>query len=785
MLANAPAARHAPPRPLPTRCHRWLALLAGLAVAASAPATTFRVNSISDDGDQTPGDNICDIPAGGPVSCSLRAAIEEANAHAGVDIIEFDIGLVVISITGSPLPTITDHLYIDGRTAPGYNGAATDVIDAPPSFYISGHNLTGTTADGFRIDSNGGRLAEIHAIGIVSFPDNGIELVDGVVSVLDGNWIGVGRTGGVDGNGGDGVYLDTCDRCVVGRDIDGNPPVIEGVGNVISNNAGAGVYALLGDGNVIAGNHIGVDPVGTGDNGNGGAGVHLVSAGNVVGDFRGTAGGFLVTPNTIRNNGGDGVRIESGNNHLLSNIIRGNGGNGVSLNGGSSWVGGPAADTRNFIRENGGHGVVIGNAFASHSNLVRNARIWSNVGRGVQVTNGSNNVISNNEIFLNDNDGVRVDSVDNDVLNNRIGFLDEVVYGNAANGIVVAANGTVLTGNRIAGMADDGIDLFSGFGAQVMNNQVGSSNTGADWGNANAGIRIRAAAPNALVQGNVVGFNFNGVVVEATDTLVCGNRIGVGLGDQLAGNASEGLWLVGDGNVIGSDDGSCPANVIGDNGSDGIEVWGADNVIAGNRIGGVPGIDLGNHNGGILLHGAGAHSNHVLANVLWYNASDGVRVTATAGNGNAIQENSFGSNGGQGIDLLDDGPTANDPGDGDGGPNRLQNTPVITSAIGATGEVAVTFSVDSGAAAAAYPLAVDVYLTGPGTSQGGHWLQRESYASTDDSVTRYIPLPAGTATGGIIATATDADGNTSEFSNAMAFFAVPLPEELFYDGFED
>lgn len=784
MIANARALQRLPLRRPAARCLRWGALLAGLALASTAVAEIYRVNNISDDGDQNPGDNICDTPAGGAPRCSLRAAIEEANAHPGADTIVFDIGLAVINITGSPLPTITDHLYIDGRTAPGYNAAATSVLDAPPSFYISGHNLAGTTADGFRIDNNG-RIIDIRAIGIVNFPDNGIELVDGVAGVLDGNWIGVHRTGGADGNGGDGIYLGNCDRCVVGQEIRGNPASIHGIGNVISNNAGAGVYALLGGDNIIAGNHIGVDPVADGDHGNGGAGVHLVSAGNVVGDFRGIADGVLLTPNTIKNNGGDGVRTDTGGNRLLGNRIRGNDGNGVALNGSSNWVGGPSPYTRNYIQENGGHGVVIGNQIASHSNLVQRARIWSNDGRGVQLSNGSSNVVSNNEIAVNGNDAVRVDAPDNQVLQNSIGFLDGVVHGNAANGVVVAANGAVVNSNRIAGMADDGIDLFSGFGAQVMNNQVGTSNNGADWGNANAGIRIRAAAPNALVDGNSVGFNFHGMVIEASDTLVCGNWIGVGLGNQLAGNASEGLWLVGDGNQVGSTDGSCLANVIGDNGSDGIEVWGADNLIADNRIGGVPGLDLGNHNGGILLHGAGAQSNQLLGNVLWYNASDGVRVTASAGTGNAIQKNSFGSNGGQGIDLLDDGATANDPGDADTGPNRLQNSPVITSAIGATGEVAVTFHVDSGSAAAAYPLAVDVYLTGPGTSQGERWLQRETYATPTASVTRYIALPAGIDSGGVIATATDAQGNTSEFGNAVAFFAVPVTEELFRDGFED
>src|SRR5690606_18660414 len=57
-----------------------------------------------------------------------------------------------------------------------------------------------------------------------------------------------------------------------------------------------------------------------------------------------------------------------------------------------------------------------------------------------------------------------------------------------------------------------------------------------------------------------------------------------------------------------------------------------------------------------------------------------------AGIGNAILGNSIHSNGGLGIDFFGDGPTGNDPGDADTGPNGLQNFPVIEAiAISGTG----------------------------------------------------------------------------------------------------
>src|SRR5688572_16702390 len=57
-------------------------------ISPNAP-TTFTVNSTADSSDASPGDGICDAGAG---VCTLRAAIEEANANVGADTIHFNIG---------------------------------------------------------------------------------------------------------------------------------------------------------------------------------------------------------------------------------------------------------------------------------------------------------------------------------------------------------------------------------------------------------------------------------------------------------------------------------------------------------------------------------------------------------------------------------------------------------------------------------------------------------------------------------------------------------------------
>ena len=77
---------------------------------------TFTVNSTADTPDATPGDGICG-PSAGP--CTLRAAIEEANANAGVDTINFNIpGGVQTIAPATALPAISETVTIDGTTQP-------------------------------------------------------------------------------------------------------------------------------------------------------------------------------------------------------------------------------------------------------------------------------------------------------------------------------------------------------------------------------------------------------------------------------------------------------------------------------------------------------------------------------------------------------------------------------------------------------------------------------------------------------------------------------------------
>ena len=147
-------------------------------------------------------------------------------------------------------------------------------------------------------------------------------------------------------------------------------------------------------------------------------------------------------------------------------------------------------------------------------------------------------------------------------------------------------------------------------------------------------------------------------------------------------------------------------NVISGNTSNGVVI--RNNGASGNKVtGNYVGTDkngtaaLGNSQEGIYIDGA-PNNNTVGGattaerNVISANEYAGVALIDGTATGNRILSNSIFANGLLGIDLYDDGPTANDPGDADTGPNNLQNKPVLSSSRkSATGTTTVKGNLNS------------------------------------------------------------------------------------------
>lgn len=165
-----------------------------VASAVTPLATTFTVNSLADTGDATP-DGVCDDGAG---NCTLREAIEEANALAGTDTIN-------ITATGtifleSSLPDLSTDIIING---PGANQLAVSrssedlfrifLVDTGATVTISGLTISNGTVFGL----DGGGILNRGALTITSsaLSGNSAAQDSGGASPVGGNGGGIANTG--------------------------------------------------------------------------------------------------------------------------------------------------------------------------------------------------------------------------------------------------------------------------------------------------------------------------------------------------------------------------------------------------------------------------------------------------------------------------------------------------------------------------------------------------------------------------------------------------------------
>ncbi|MBC8356264.1 MAG: DUF4347 domain-containing protein, partial [Planctomycetes bacterium] len=456
------------------------------------------------------------------------------------------------------------------------------------------------------------------------------------------------------------------------------------------------------------------------------AGVRLLDGANTIeGNYIGTN----VAGTAAMRNGFNGIYINNtaGNivqNNLLSGNSDGADDEGVYVNGASA--------TGNIVRGN-----IIGLNAAGDTALGNYT--------GVLIAGGANgNTIggtaagTGNLVSGNANNGIEVREVGSDnnvILGNIIGLnaAGTAAVANAANGILIASgNGTTIGGNSvvarnlISGNSQVGIDLLSTMGNVIQGNYIGTDITGSlDRGNTLTGIRMGDADNNTI------------------------GGSGAGEGNVISGN-QDGLLI--------------------QSGSD-------NNIIQGNLIGTDATGTSGISNGGIgAIYIRGASTNNTIggtangeANTIAFNSNNGIRLDATAGTANRIRANSIHSNGLLGIDLNGNSAAeTNDAGDGDTGPNDLQNYPVLTSSNRSGSDTTIQGSLNS---AASTTFAIDFFSTpiadGSGFGEGTVYLGSANVAtdgSGNATINETIVGVVVTAGHSVSATATDPSGNTSEFS---------------------
>jgi hypothetical protein len=184
---------------------------------------------------------------------------------------------------------------------------------------------------------------------------------------------------------------------------------------------------------------------------------------------------------------------------------------------------------------------------------------------------------------------------------------------------------------------------------------------------------------------------------------------------------------------------------------------------------------LANQADGIFV-GASAWQCNIANNLIAFNGGSGINIpnppTAFPGSRITIAANAIYSNQSLGIDLGAAGVTDNDMIDADAGANDLQNFPVLASATATSTSVTVSGSLNT-TASAIYTLQFFY-----GSNHQGHQLidsapillgekQVTTDASGNAGFSFSLTAPAGTTSGWVTATATDAAGNTSEFADCV------------------
>ncbi len=336
--------------------------------------------------------------------------------------------------------------------------------------------------------------------------------------------------------------------------------------------------------------------------------------------------------------------------------------------------------------------------------------------------------------------------------------------------------GTIRRGNRSAGIVLGSGDLLGG--AAATNRNLISGNSG-------PGVGMFGSRSN-LLQNNFIG-------TDATGTTNLGNG---GPGVNLSGVNCFVRGNLVSGNGLTASPAS--PNIGSDSSSDcGIFISGADNFIEANFVGtDVTGsLTVSNKGSGIEIV-AGAR-NFIggtapgAGNRIAFNGDDGIELQAGFANrfpiANRLLGNSIFSNTRLGIDHGDNGFSSNDGGAGDVDEfwNRLQNFPEITIAGLDTNanQLIIDYRVPSDPLNVAYPLRIEFFRADAANQEGQSLLGADeftlaNFTSGAQRTALFTPASSASLNQRIVATATDAGGNTSEFSVSALLVARQAPATL-------
>lgn len=596
--------------------------LVGVAIETVVVGGDLIVNSTGDAGESSPGDGACET--GGTilrgeqeeVECTLRAAIEEANANPGPDSILFDIpgdGTPTIA-PGSALPDVTGTVSIDGTSQPGSwvridgvgAGDSSGIIIRGSGSKISGLWIVGFAQAALYVTGEGHRVTGSRFdVGFLATPPDRTALV-----VAGASDITIGGSTAAHGQ-------------APGNWIRGRPGSL---GMAITSSTAVRVLGNLIEGGFSSLDDTAIRVTGSSETNIGSA---AADAGNTI--IAGT--GIEVTSTS------QGAPVQ-----ILGNVVTAHLGVGVLDTAHDVRIGGSAPEP----------GTAPGNRITA--------------GWGIR-SKGTATVVSGNDV-RHDDDDTQYRSI-------GIGVhgADSVVGGSEPS----AAN-RVTGFKGDGGSHGFGVGIWVDAPAvTVRNNVVGVTADGSASGNG-TGIRVNTTGTHAVVEDNVASGNTVGIVItlfdasESERAVVRGNRIGTNAEGSSAIPNLVGLHALG-AVVGGAASTRCesPCNLISGNSQSGANL---DHAVtfSGNFVGtSADGRDaIPNEDGVTTASGSAVVGGEGAGNLIAFNRRTGIVVRSVPA---TIRANRIHSNGALGIDHGGDGVTANDPFDEDG----IQNFPVITS----------------------------------------------------------------------------------------------------------
>ncbi len=757
-------------------------------------AIGFAVNSTADTPDGFPGDFVCDTgfgPNDWTGICTLRAAIEEANASAGPHAITFTFAGTIQPLTELPAITMSG-VTIDGDGDIVLDGSSAGAGANGLVIQTSNTTVKGLVINGFQVTNLAGNDFS---------KGNGVVIRTGTGNIIAANFIGTNAAGtACVGNGGSGVLIGgsnsigaASNNTVGGTNAaDRNVITCNGFQNqTVTGWDGVTIWATsanAANSNVVQGNYIGTDvtgamtlTAGTDISGT----IHIGNTGNgvrIAGGSSNTVGGTSANArNILSGNELAGVRIEASpvfTREANSNVVQGNY-IGTDVNGtgdlgnldvgvyiiglvddaDSNQIGGTDAGAGNLISGNGASGVFILGGKADH-NTVSGNRIGTDV-------NGT-------AAMPNDSGGVMITDAMTNTIGGTTAAARNLISGNAGIGVSIInsdddgdADGNLIQGNYIGTEVSGTTALPNTLTGVVItnaaNNDVGGTAAGAGnliSGNGEYGVIImNSGATGNVVQDNYIGTDFDGdaaIPNQGAGVLIVnasGNTVG-GSGNLISGNVLQGVRLIGADNntvrdnLIGTQaDGTSPLG----NGSHGVVIADGDNNVIG--VDGVTPQD----------------------NTIAHNGGDGVLVYS--GTGNQILSNSIFDNTELGIDLGDDNVvTPNDEDDPDTGANNLQNYPVLTTVT--TGSTDLQGALLNSTPNTLFTIQVftNTVCDASGFGEGQTYLGSTTVETGGDGnklfdVSFTTTVPDGQF---LTATATDPYSNTSEFSNCIPVPSAPV-----------